>query len=308
MDSAWASPTRLGVRALSLSLLLTGAAHARCEDYVPQARPQNAGRDIVGQDLDQIEERGFITFAVYDDFHPWSWTGENGPEGVDVEIGRLIAEALGVKARFRMSEAGETIDTDLRVNVWQGLPNGGGVVNVMMHVPYDSEYACRVDQVVFTGQYAEERIAVAYRTDVWPEDDAPVPANFRFDPVGVENDSLSDFFLSTFAGGAVGALVHRYHDYPDAMDALAAGEVAAVMGPKAHLEAGIAGHPGVGLAVHEPPLPGLARGTWTVGVAVHTAYRSLGYAVDDAIASALDDGRMEAIFARHGLTLDRPDR
>ena len=297
-----------GAMLLAAALALPGAARARCEGFVPQPKPQNASRDIVGQDLDQIVERGFMTFAVYDDFRPWSWTGAAGPEGVDVEIGRLIAEALGVEARFRMAEAGETIDTDLRANIWQGLPNGGGVVNVMMHVPYDSEYACRVDQVLFTGQYAVERVAVAFRTDVWPVDDAPVPANFRFEPVGVENDSISDFFLSTFAGGAVGGMVHRFRDYPAAMDALAAGEVAAVMGPLAHLEDGLAVHGGEGLALAEPPLPGFARSSWTVGLALHTAYRSLGYAVDDAIAAALADGRLDAIFGKYGLTLARPER
>ena len=293
---------------IAVALALPGAAMARCEDYVPQARPQNASRDIVGQDIDAIQDRGFITFAVYEDFPPWSWEGPDGPAGIDVEIGALIADALGVEPRFRMSGAGETIDTDLRVNVWQGLPNGGGVVNVMMHVPYDRDYACRVDQVVFTGQYAEERVAVAYRTDIWPKDDPPVPANFRFEPVGVENDSISDFYLSSFAGGAVGGMMHRFADYPAAMDALAAGEVAAVMGPRAHLDAGLAAHPGAGLALSEATLPGFARSHWTIGVAIHTAYRALGYAVDDALGAALDDGRMDAIFARHGVRLERPER
>ena len=33
-------------------------ASARCEGHVPQPKPQNTGRDIVGQTYDEIVERG----------------------------------------------------------------------------------------------------------------------------------------------------------------------------------------------------------------------------------------------------------
>ena len=51
------------------------------------------------------------------------------------------------------------------------------------------------------------------------------------------------------------------------------------MGARAQLEHGLT----EGLALHAPPLPGLAAGTWTVGVAVSQSHRQLAYAVDDAI-------------------------
>ena len=46
-----------------------------CADHVPQPKPQNASRDIVGQELDQIVEQGHMLFAVYEDFAPDSWQG-----------------------------------------------------------------------------------------------------------------------------------------------------------------------------------------------------------------------------------------
>lgn len=291
--------------ALALALLLAAPSRAAdpCADWVPQPRPQNASRDIVGQDLDQIEERGWILFAVYEDYPPYSWLQDGAPTGIDVEIARLVAEDLGVEPRFRFVAAGETLDADLRNNVWQGPVVGGGVVNVMMRVPYDSAYACRVDQVDFTGQYAAETLAIAYAEAAYP-DSPPVPAYFRFDSVAVENDSLADFYLSGLAGGALGANIHRYPTMAEGMAALARGEVKAAMGPLAQLEFGA----GQGIAVHRPPLPGLARGTWTLGVGLHMRYRALGYRVDDAILMALDDGRIPAIFARYGLTHLPPDR
>ena len=78
----WAIPA-----CLLLVLSVAGAANARCEDFVPQPKPQNASRDIVGQELDAIVERGFIEFAVYEDFPPYSWEEGGKPHGVDIEIG-----------------------------------------------------------------------------------------------------------------------------------------------------------------------------------------------------------------------------
>ena len=43
-----------------------------CADHVPQPKPQNASRDIVGQELDQIIEQGHMLFAVYEDYPPSS--------------------------------------------------------------------------------------------------------------------------------------------------------------------------------------------------------------------------------------------
>ena len=86
------------------------------------------------------------------------------------------------------------------------------------------------------------------------------------------------------------------------MAGLAAGEVKAVMGARAQLEHGLT----EGLALHAPPLPGLAMATWTVGVAVRQSYRQLAYAVDDAIRAAVEDGRVAAIFAEFGLSYAPP--
>ncbi|SMX32778.1 substrate-binding periplasmic protein [Maliponia aquimaris] len=282
---------------------LAVGVQARCEDWKPQPKPQNASRDIVGQELDVIIERGWIEFAVYEDYPPYSFEEGGQPRGVDIEVGRLIAEDLGVEPRFKFVAAGENLDADLRNTIWQGPVVGGAVSNVMLRVPYDSNFTCRVEQVVFTGQYAKESIAIAYRKDAYPED-KPVPAYFRFDTVAVENDSIADFYLTSLAGGQLNANIRRFPTMQQAMAALAAGEVKAAMGPRAQLDFGLTPD----LEVHQPPLPGFSVGSWTVGVGVHFAYRPLGYAVDDAIAAALADGRIAAIFADYGLSFAPPER
>lgn len=286
-------------------LVLAGPALASdpCADFIPQPKPQNAGRDIVGQDIDQIMDRGFMTFAVYEDYPPYSWEEMGTPRGIDIDIARIIASDIGVDARFNFITAGENLDADLRNHIWKGPVVGGAVSNVMLRVPYDSAFNCRVEQVVFTGQYMTESIAIAYSQADYP-DGGPVPAYFRIDTVAVENDSIADFYLTGFAGGQLAQGVRRYPTMQDAMQALADGEVMAAMGPLAQLEFGVVD----GISIHQPPLPGFAKSKWTLGTGSHFAYRGLSYSADDTILAALSDGRIAAIFESYGLTHQPPDR
>lgn len=293
---------------LTAALLVSALASAAfatdpCADHVPQVKPQNAGRDIVGQDMDALQEQGHMLFAVYENFPPYSWKEGGEARGVDIEIAKIIAADLGIEARFNFVTAGENLDADLRNNIWKGALIGGRVANVMMRIPYDSHFKCRVEQVVFTGQYSGERIAIAYDVAQYP-DDKPVPAYFRFDTVAVENDSIADFYLSALAGGQLRDNILRFATMQEAMDALARGEVKAAMGPLGQLEYGAAD----GIGVHTPPLPGFSVGQWTLGVAVSFLYRPLSYMVDDAVRYAIEDGRIPQIYADYGLTWLEPER
>ncbi len=292
--------------AAAFFLALTHAAAAQNCDNVKSGldanrKPQNTARDIIGQSLDQIVERGWIMIAVYEDFAPYSYKEDGKLKGVDVEIGRHMAGELGVEARFLVRMADENVDADLRNNVWRGPLIGGRIANVMMHVPYDRALACRNEQVVFNGQYFNEKIAVAYATSEYP-DGGPTPVYFRYDKVGVENDTLSDFYLTGLANGQVAPNVRRFPDYETAMSELGKGTVKAVMGPIGQLEHYL----GDGIAIHQPPLLGLARSQWPLGVAVRHNWRPLSYAIDDIMTNAVGDGTMEAIFKRHGLSYSPP--
>ena len=291
--------------ALALGAALPGGAFARCEDVVPQARPQNTFAQDVGRSFDRVLDEGWIEFAVYEDFPPWSSEEKGKATGVDVEIGRLIAAELGVEPRFRLVQPGETLEADLLNYVWKGATIGGHVSDVMLHVPYDSALVCRIEQATFTGQYATESVAIAYRIADYPEK-GPTPPVFRYDTVAVENDTIADFYLTSLIGPV--DKIRRYPSLAAAMDGLAAGETMAAMGPRSQLEEGLRRHPEAGLAVHQPPLVGFARGSWTLGVAVNFQHKDLAYAVDMAIEAALADGRIAAIFEDHGLTWVPPER
>ena len=80
----------------------------------------------------------------------------------------------------------------------------------MMHVPYSFDFQCRNEAVVINGLYHQEQIAIAYRKEAYADGKLPVPAYFRFDPVGVENDSLADFYLTSVNNGMLAPMMTRY--------------------------------------------------------------------------------------------------
>lgn len=285
----------LSMLLIALTLALAGPALAR------EYPSDDMGRDIVGQDYDEIIEQGFIRLGVYRDFPPYSYMEGGELRGVDVEIGRLIAEGLGVEPRFEQLTADEDVDSDLRNYVWRGHYMGGRVVNVMMRVPYDRELDIRNELAALMGQYANERLAIAYRLADFP-DEAPLPGSFATRTVAVENHTIADFYLTGLMRGALVPNMRRAKSVEAARELLFAGEVDAVMAPQAQLEHALP----EGFAVHAPPMPGLAHAEWSIGIAVRFSFKMLGYAVDDVIRPAVEDGRIAEIYRAYGLTYAPP--
>lgn len=62
---------------------------------------EEAASEPSGDLLEQIKSRGYITIATEGNWSPWTYHDENDQlVGLDIEIGSLIAEGLGVEARF----------------------------------------------------------------------------------------------------------------------------------------------------------------------------------------------------------------
>ena len=149
----------------------------------------------------QILERGLIEFAVYKDFPPYSYVENGKQKGIDVEIAQALGKALDLNVSIRMIGADENVEDDLRNNVWKGHYLGGGVADVMLHAPYDREYSARVDQVSFVAPYQLEQLAFAVDTRKTGQD--PTLAAFASMPIGVELDTLSDFYLLRALNGQI---------------------------------------------------------------------------------------------------------
>jgi ABC-type amino acid transport substrate-binding protein len=257
----------------------------------------------VGRNLDELRKDGRIRIAVYADFAPFSYRRDGKLAGIDVDIARLIAERLGLAPDLWEVVAGDSVDDDLRNYVWRGTVVGHEVANLMLHVPYSRELEVRSELAACFAPYYRETLAVARDPD--QVGDVTSPLDLEGLKLAVELDSLPDFYLSSLQGGRLRADVVRFRRPEDGLAALLAGEVAAFMGTRSQIEAGL-GAERTRLDIGPLPLPGLAMPSWPVGLAVRENARDLGWAAGDVVERALRDGTMAAIFAAHGVSHNPP--
>ncbi|MEM1187561.1 MAG: transporter substrate-binding domain-containing protein [Pseudomonadota bacterium] len=271
-----------------------------------------ASGEVEDRTLDDVVESGFIEIAVYRDFAPYSFEDEEGKaQGLDIAIGQLIAEGLGVEARWLWMTPDESTEDDLRNYVWKGSLLDRRVADVMLRVPYDREYSYAIDgyglpkhdNVVMFGPYHAESWAVA--RDLEQLGDVRNLAIFRFQKIGVETDSLPDMFLSGAYGGQLRKNVVHHLRIGDAVDELKTGDLSAVAGMRSQLEWFLRDRPGR-FDVDDDGLQAVGRLQWDIGAAVKHTHRQLAYAIEDVIAAAVRDGRMEQLFTDHGITYTVP--
>lgn len=296
---------------LLISTIFSGVVFASCEDLAKGFGDVVPNRSdtvtIVGQDFDKILERGFLTFAVYEDFAPYSWLSGAEVKGIDIEIAKVIAKEIGVEARFNFFASDENVDADLRNQIWRGALIDGEVSNIMMHAPYNKDLQCRSEFVVLGGQYFNETLATAYWVDAFPGG-VPTTPYYRFHKVGVENDTVSDFYLGNFNAGMLRKNVVHYTTSKDAFTGLLKREIDAVMDLKGKLEH----FDNVDdlenkVAVASPQLVNFSLDEWTLGIAVNFRYRELYYTAEGIIEEMVKDGRMKKIFDQYHVSYAPPD-
>lgn len=239
-----------------------------------------------------------LKVAFYRDYAPFSDDGK----GVDVELARLLSAKLGVRMEPLWFDADENMEDDLRNMVWKGHYLGYGPADVMMHAPVDAEFMARVPQVKFFAPYYRERFAIARNAARIPRLESMEP--FARQTIGVEGGSYSDTVLLSADAGAYRANVVHFKSTAEAVAALRAGEVAAVMGQRGELEGGVAGVQG--LEVGDPPLPLLQRRQWAVGLAVKSANEELARALQQAMNELAADGSLERLFNNAGVQYRAP--
>ncbi len=285
-----------------------------CISTLAVAQPSfiTASGDIEDRTLDDVIESGFIEIGVYRDFAPYSYLDEQGEaQGLDVAVGKLIAEGLGVEPRWLWMTSDETVEDDLRNYVWKGSLLDRKVADVMLRVPYDREYSYAIDgyglpkhdNVVMFGPYHAESWALA--RDLEQLGEVRNLAIFRFQKVAVETDSLPDMFLSGAYGGQLrGNVVHHLLIW-QALDDLKDGGVSAVAGMRSQIEWGLRDVPGR-FDIDDDGLQSLGRLQWDIGAAVKHTHRQLAYAIEGEIDAAIRDGRMAKIFTEHGISYLSP--
>lgn len=250
--------------------------------------------------LQAVRAKGVLRVAVYRDFRPWSWREGGQLVGIDADLGRALAETLGLRAELWDFMADEEVGDDLRNTVWRGPLTGGQVADVMLHAPYDLAFGRRHDRVALVAPYCRESFLLACRPGGQAECDA-LPTELAGKPIAVELDSLPDFYLSSQFGGVLRASVMRLPSGDQAARAVQEGRAEAVLATRAQIEHAAATPGAPRLALRTRPLPAMPSQGWDVGMAVRDDSRDLGDALEDAVARLAASGQLDAIFARYGV-------
>jgi len=280
-------------RVLSLKLAVTGVAMVAASFSF--ARP-----------LDDVTKSGYLDVAVYEDFKPYSWSENGAARGIDVDIISEIAKRMGVEPRIVVRVAGENLDMDLRYNIWRGELSTKKVVDVMMHVPQDKglhqlqpgEVEPRNDLVHFCCAYQLESFGVIADPDVLTVN---TYAPFVHARIGVEVDTVPDFFLSNAFGGQLMQSIVRRPTFNQTIDLWEKGEVSGIMAMRAQVE-WMAKTSKRKAKIASPPTPDIVRRNWPVGLAVRTDSRDLGYEMDLHLEEMAKSGKLAEIMSAYGVT------
>ncbi|KQV50842.1 ABC transporter substrate-binding protein [Pelomonas sp. Root1217] len=251
-----------------------------------------AGTDAGAATLAQVRERGRLIVGLYEDMPPFHVKGQ----GIDMELGQALAEALGVKFAPLAFNADENMNDDLRNMVWKGHYLGHGPADVLMHVPVDRPLIEATPQARIFGPYYRERVMLARRVDELPRLETLSQLGTR--RVGVAGQTLAGWLMIGADGGAYREqLLTQFKDGCEAARALQRGEVAAAAGLASELETVLAGD--AAYRIEPLPSPRAPRDGWAAGMAVKRDATDLAEALQDALNQLTQQGRVGEIFAKY---------
>ncbi|GGK70060.1 substrate-binding periplasmic protein [Amphritea balenae] len=270
---------------------------------------------------DDVIASGVITIGAYKDFPPYSFEQDGVASGVDIEIGRRIAQELGVTMQVHWITPDENLEDDLRNNVWKGHYLDKDTDNplamkhladVMMRVPYDREYSFKRDSlgllinehVVLFGPYQREKWQVAF--DSKKLDRVGTVAVFQYHPIGVEIDSLPDFYMTSAFAGRMRKNTRHYPNVHQAFLAMTKGKVDAVMGMRAEVDWLLSEAENSQYQLAENGFPMMGKQQWDIGMAVKQTYRELSHAVEGVVDQLVTSGEMDKIYTSYGLRYELP--
>jgi len=217
-------------------------------------------------DMAAIRQRGRLRIAVYNDFPPYAMSGG---KGIDADIGRAIAEKLGLAPEIVGFNADEDMNDDLRNMVWKGHYLGTQPADVMLHVPVDANLARANDKVRIFGAYHRESLALARNPERVPPLSGSAAVSleiFTREKIGVETASLADSFLLGVLSGRLRENVVHFKTIAEAARGLADGHISAILAPRAELEAALAGQSSFVIDVAK--FAELKVDSWPLGMAV----------------------------------------
>jgi ABC-type amino acid transport substrate-binding protein len=250
----------------------------------------------------EVQEKGYLRVAVYKNYAPFSFREKGRLTGIEVDLGKLLAAKLGVDPLIWAIGADENMEDDLRNTVWKGHYLGGGTADIMLHVPVNKQFAKENDRVIISNAYfKEETVAVRHNSKA----SIPLTKLFADSPIGVELDTLPDFYLVGAMGGRFRENVRHYATVELAMQALQEGEVKTVVAPRSQIESAL-GKSADEYLFSAVSMPASYQSSWVVGMAVKQGRESLVAEITTALDEIKQSGELKALYQKYNISYVEP--
>ncbi len=229
---------------------------------------------------DQGEEKAVLTMATNAAFPPYEYKEGDEFAGIDIEIAQAIADKLDMTLEIKDVEFGSIIG---------GVQTGKFDMGIAGMTVTDE----RLQSVNFSTSYATgiQVVIVAEGSDIKTLDDLKGDGSMKF---GVQQDTTGDIYASDTAenGGYGEDNVIRYKTGADAVQALKAGKVQAVIIDNEPAKAFVAANEGLEILDAE----------WAVedyAIAIAKENTELLDKVNKALAELEDEGKLAEIISKY---------
>ena len=135
----------------------------------------------------------------------------------------------------------------------------------------------------------------------------PTIAVFQYHDIGVENDSIPQFYLMSAFRGRMRDRSKQFATIPLAIQAMQAKKVDAVMGMRSQISYYQSHLDTQGYLLAQNGFPNIGKQKWDIGMAVKAEYRQLGYVIGDIVEQMTKDGTIDEIFNRYRTVYEIPD-
>ena len=277
------SSTMKKVLVIALSLIMT-LALAACGGGSGSSDAEGEG----GGKLAEIQEKGKIVMCTDAAWAPFEYIGANGEvSGVDVEIGKAIAEELGVELEIT-NISFDTISTI--------LGNGDADIALACITITDE----RKEQMDFTDPYTE---VVQYMVVMADDNETTTMDDLAGKGIGTHLGTTGDFLVSDEISAGVlagtGAENKQYKALPDAALAMKSGELTAIVCDSVLAENLVAANNGDLKCFQVAYADGSAVDVEQIGAAFNKGNDDLVQKVNEIIAGLKADGKIDEWIIQH---------
>ena len=153
-----------------------------------------------------------------------------------------------------------------------------------------------------------------YHTESWKIvfnnkkiDDVTTMAIFQYHDIGVEVDSIPQFYLLSVFNGRMRNKTKQFPSLALAISAMSEQKIDAVMGLRSQVSHYQHQLEPSSYQLATNAFPMLGKQQWDIGMAVKSDYRQLGYAIADIVEAMISQGLMEEIFLQYNAVYQIPN-